>query len=149
MTLADIIKHIESSGDPNAMRFEPGCYSALQEGNGHLYALQPDQILTTIGRVNHCSPATAEMIFSTSWGLYQDMGFELYGELCVDNPPTILAWLSSEMMQDAAVAKWCATHGFNAAGPLPDDSECARFARLYNGPGAVADYVTKMKAAAA
>lgn len=150
-TLSSVIRLVEASGNFGALRFEPGCYAALQNGRGRLYALHPTEILEAIATANRCSPPTAQMIFATSWGVYQDMGFELYGELCVapDHVPSIKEWFADEAMQDRAFVKWCGLHRFHADQPLPSDDEIARFAGLYNGPGDIPRYVAQMKSTAA
>ncbi len=150
-TLAAIIRRVESSDGTAVMRFEPGAYQAVVNGHGDAYALNPAIIIDRIMAANRCSLPTAHMIFSTSWGDYQDMGFEIYGELCVapDRVPSIREWLADTNLQDDAMAKWCRLHGFDAGGPLPADNELARFAQLYNGPGNVPGYVAAMKKAAA
>lgn len=148
LPLSSVIRAVEASGNFGAMRFEPGCYAALMEGRGRLYALHPTEILEAITTANRCSTSTAQMIFATSWGVYQDMGFELYGELCVapDHVPSIKEWFADEDMQDRAFTKWCVLHRFKADVPLLDEGEMARFASLYNGPGDVLGYVGRMKA---
>lgn len=151
ITLAAVVRQVESSTGKAQIRFEDGAYAAVQEGRANVYALQPIEIMDRIATANRCSPATAKMIFCTSWGEYQDMGFEIYGELCVppDVVPSIWEWLADTGLQDRMFTKWCFTRGFHAQGPLPDDDHLAAFARAYNGPGDVTNYVSMMKAAAA
>ncbi len=151
LSLAAAVRRMESSDGAAVMRFERGCLAALEEGRGELYALRPEEVLRQIAAANRCSPDTARMIFATSWGDYQDMGFEIYGELCLppDPVPGIREWLADKELQDRAMARWCRLHGFDSAGPLPGDAELARFARLYNGPGQVETYVALVKKAAA
>jgi hypothetical protein len=151
VTLAAVVRRVESADGRALVRFEPACYQALQQGRGGLYALRPTEILEHIASANLCSPDTARMIFATSWGLYQDMGFELYGELCVspDVVPSIAQWLGDAGLQDRMFAKWCSSHGFHAEVPLPDDPHLQAFARLYNGAGQVDSYVALMKKAEA
>ena len=147
VTLAQVIKQVESASGRALVRFEPDCYKALQIGQAHLYASDPLGTLATIERANRCSPATAEMLFASSWGLYQDMGFELWGELMPN--VTVWDWLAQVELQDGAFIDWCKRRQFDPQGPLPSDSECARFAHAYNGPGDVVRYVNLMQAASA
>ena len=145
-----VVKRVESGNGSALLRFEPDCYRALQLGQAHLYASSPDMVLGVIERVNRCTVATAEMIFASSWGLYQDMGFELYGELFpAISAPTVWDWLGRPVLQDLAFGTWCTRHGFQDQGRLPAPSELARFAREYNGPDAVDQYSAWMTAAAA
>lgn len=75
ITVPDIIAHIESSGDPYAYRFEPTVYKNLSTG-----ALTPAhlEIVQNIMAVHKCSQSSAMVIYSSSYGLYQIMGFNLY-----------------------------------------------------------------------
>lgn len=69
-----IIKHIESGGDMGAMRFERKVFNRITNGG---YT----PILSKIQSANHCSSDTARVIYSMSFGGYQIMGFNLYGDL--------------------------------------------------------------------
>ena len=75
INLADVIAHIESSGNPHAMRFEPATYTRISVGTR---SAAQNAILNKIIQVNKCSLGTALMIYSTSFGLFQIMGFNLY-----------------------------------------------------------------------
>ena len=149
-TLAAVIRRVESSDGDAIMRFEPACYEAVRTGMAGGYALHPHEILDAIMTANRCSIPTAQAIFATSWGDYQAMGFTLYGDWCVApaHVPSIREWLADQDLQDRAFAAWCKRHGFDATDPLPSDPEILRFARIYNGPGAVDAYAARMKAAA-
>lgn len=72
-TLAQLISWIESRDDINALRFEPKIYATNR--------FSDKKLLQTIAACNHCSFETARVISAISWGEFQDMGFDLYGEL--------------------------------------------------------------------
>ncbi len=147
-TLAAIIRRVESSDGTAVMRFEPACYQAVVNGHGDAYCLHPAIIVDRIMAANRCSLDTAHMIFATSWGDYQWMGFLLFSDEG-GYTGSIAELLGNPDTQDDLFARWCARHGFDPRGGLPDDAGCARFAQLYNGPGAVDSYVAAMKRAAA
>ncbi len=146
-TLAAVVRRVESSDGAAVMRFEPACYQAVVAGKAEgVYARNVTGILDSIVHANLCSAATAQMIFATSWGEYQFMGFLLYSSELDWNWP-LVDFLADQNKQDTVFARWCARNGFDARNPLPADLE--RFARLYNGPGNVDGYVAALKKAAA
>jgi len=73
--LSDVIALVESSNNPHAMRFEAATYQSLMTG-----AMTPAHaaIVANIQGIHKCSQSTAQVIFSTSYGAYQIMGFNLY-----------------------------------------------------------------------
>ena len=75
--LARVIAQVESSGQICAVRFEPSVYADCPQSSG---------IVSKIARLNFCDIQTARVIYSTSYGLYQIMGFNLYGGLGYENP---------------------------------------------------------------
>lgn len=77
VSLSDVIAWIESRGNPRAIRFEPLVFSRLTTG-----AMTPAHaaIVARIVKIHACSIPTAQVIYSTSWGLYQLMGFNLYAD---------------------------------------------------------------------
>lgn len=80
--LSDVIAWIESRGNPHALRFEPGVYARLTNG-----AMTPAhaEIVKRIVSIHNCSIPTAQVIYSTSFGLYQLMGFNLYADNSVNS----------------------------------------------------------------
>lgn len=80
--LSDVIAWIESRGNPHALRFEPSVYSRLTNG-----AMTPAHaaIVKRIVSIHNCSIPTAQVIYSTSYGLYQLMGFNLYADDSVNS----------------------------------------------------------------
>lgn len=151
VTLSMVIRRVESSDGQNTIRFEHTCYTALVLGQGTLYTLNPNEVVIAIAKVNGCTIPTAQMIFATSYGDYQDMGFEIYGELFPDTAtaPKLRDFWASIEMQDKAFGHWCGLHGFN---PMATDflgPWVENFARAYNGPDFVAPYAAKIRQTAA
>ena len=69
--IAKIIAEVESNSFQYAIRFEPHIYIFLKNRKN-------PQILKKIVELNKCSYETAKMIYSSSWGMYQIMGFNIY-----------------------------------------------------------------------
>lgn len=80
ITVDQVIAYVESKGDSFAYRFEPLTYASTLNTQGKT-AMQ--QILAQIVKVHNCSYQSARVIYSSSFGKYQIMGFNLYGQLNV------------------------------------------------------------------
>src|ERR1700744_2386392 len=80
--LFDIVSYVESACNPHLIRFEPGVYHSISTE----CTPAQRQILNEIIRIHDCSNGTAQMIYSTSWGQIQMMGFNLYGDLHYQKP---------------------------------------------------------------
>jgi hypothetical protein len=82
VSLSQVIAWIESRENPHALRFEPAVYFSLTNG-----AMTPAHaaIVHRIMQIHNCSIATAQCIYSTSYGLYQLMGFNLYADDSVNS----------------------------------------------------------------
>jgi hypothetical protein len=89
--LCRLIKAIESSNNFCAMRFERKVFNRITDKG-----FTP--VIGSIQKFNHCSSDTARMIYSTSWGAYQMMGFNLYDGLKV--PVSIGEFLKDYCLQD-------------------------------------------------
>jgi hypothetical protein len=144
MTIASIdpklsaaIAAIESSGDPWAMRFEPALYQRPPR----------PRIINAIMTACRCNAATARVIYCTSFGLYQIMGFNLYGACNVR--VSAGEYMSNAALQNDALASFLRTAGFAATADdlLRDNKLLMHFATMYNGVGNVANYANKLKAA--
>jgi len=70
----EVIKTIESSNNKYAFRFEEKLYFLHRASKTNL-----SKILKRIRMINQCSNDTALAICSTSWGLYQILGINIYG----------------------------------------------------------------------
>ena len=72
VTLFDIIAWVETKNVQHAMRFEPSVYARVAD------QWLPEMVAAQ--KANSCSQGTARMIYSTSFGAAQIMGFNLYGQ---------------------------------------------------------------------
>lgn len=145
IVLRDIIALVESNDNTCAIRFEPTIYAKSDT--------MPVRILNAILDANKCSQKTAQMIYSTSWGRYQIMGFNLYGLLAWKK--SIVEYLvdpfttqdisfddfTAEIRRSTGEASWDGTRFTNVAAQQS-------FARWYNGPGNVPAYMGRMNEAA-
>jgi hypothetical protein len=77
VNLFDIVSYVESRGNPLAIRFEPLVYGNISRAQ----TAAQKEIIQNIVKIHGCSIGTAQMIYSTSWGAIQMMGFNLYGDL--------------------------------------------------------------------
>lgn len=126
MKLADIIKQIESSNNKLAVRFEPLFYENLKTKTN-------DYAILKIKEIHKCSYYTALMIASTSWGLFQIMGYNLYFYSLTDK--TVFDFLFDEEEQEKAFEKFTQIKKINfTVEELKQDIEKVRkFAKYYNG----------------
>lgn len=136
--LETVIASIESADRPYAIRAEPGLLDAPPTWVRGTFG--------TIAKVNGCTTWTAQVIASTSYGLFQILGAVLYGDLKFPNPISFFHYDAEQQVTQfrALVRHW----GFDPAGfDFTDDELLVTFAARYNGPGAIPAYVAKMKAA--
>jgi len=139
MKLSRLIANVESNDNQWALRFEPGTY--MSAGSNDKAA----QIFASIIEVHACSRTTAQMIYSTSWGKYQLMGFNLYGPMKLTTLP-VGQFLAFPKYQDSAFLKFLVTRKYDDLEvPLGDDDWMEVFARWYNGPANVAGYVKRVR----
>jgi hypothetical protein len=71
----DIISWVETKHNSSAVRFEPATYEKLSVARTD----SQKAIIARIMQRNECSWGTALMIYSTSFGQVQLMGFNIYG----------------------------------------------------------------------
>jgi hypothetical protein len=134
ISVADIIAQVESSGNPYAYRFEPTVYESLKTG-----ALSPVHsiIVNRIMKIHSCSLSSAEVIYSSSYGLYQLMGFNLFGEC--DYAESVWEYLNDPIAQTAMFENLLGHMGLqNYTAEQLASSENLRhqFAIHYNGSSA-------------
>ena len=128
--LAGLIALIESSGNLYAVRFEP--------------AYQPkDHCAIQMSTICKCSYATAKVLCAMSWGLYQIMGDNLIN-LGLNITP--FEYLESPAIQREFFEAYCVADHLNMTleDILSDAGKRMLFARLYNGPGNVAEYAQRI-----
>lgn len=143
MELSEIIGQIESGGNRKAMRFEPAIYARFVAVAG--IGNDAADLRYKISTINACSVGTGQMIYSTSWGMFQFMGFTLY-DLGYDKP--ILDFVESPSDQIAIFGQFVSKHGIAySVNELRDtiDRRIA-FATHYNGLGNPAAYADRIEA---
>jgi hypothetical protein len=125
VSLFDVIAYVETKNCPPLMRFEPATYARVASG-----AWTP--LLDKIAQFNQCSQSTARMIYSTSWGAAQLMGFNLY-DLGYEQP--VVDFAADPIAQAAMFDKFVWTKGISSDVHTLATVPAARrfFARVYNG----------------
>jgi hypothetical protein len=98
--IADVIKTIESSNNQYAFRFEEKLYFLHRASKTNL-----SKVLKRIRMINQCSNDTALMICSTSWGLYQILGINIYGMCGYDK--SIINFLKNANDQENVFKDFC------------------------------------------
>lgn len=144
MTLAKAIASVESDGRWDAIRFEPHVYErALRAPIGR----------KAISRLMHghglLSRDTYRVLWSSSWGRFQIMGFNLWGDIC-SYDGHFADFLKNHDAQEAALLNFLRANKINysLAELIADREKLNDFARKYNGPGNVKEYGTKIRQAA-
>lgn len=169
-TLSHIIATVESSGFSGAMRFEPGVYrEAIRAGlvmdiqlahdtdpalraavEAHAASIPADKVfdlIKTIAKINGCTLETAQVLYATSFGLYQVMGYNLYS-LGLHRPISeFLAGPHARILQDAMFAKFLSGKGilYTWRELASDQDKLNLFATKYNGS---LSYGNRMRAVA-
>lgn len=143
VTLSAVIAQVESGNDPWKTRYEPTVYAryaSVGDGGASVLAHQIKAFETLHG----CSPDTARMLLSTSWGRYQAMGFNLNQH--------VVKFAADAAAQDAEFARFVGAIGVTGdqmadASWLSDDAAGLAFAAKYNGPGQPAAYLAALRVA--
>lgn len=136
-TLAAIVRNVESGCHLSAIRYEPGIFASLAQAKSNAPLIQK------IAGINACDIETAKIIFSSSFGFWQEMGFNIYS-LGYDLP--ILQFWQSQTDQraiyDAFIKK--RSINFSWSEMLADQAKMEEFARVYNGPADISEYIAAM-----
>jgi hypothetical protein len=155
--LAQVIALVESANHPYALRFEPAVFAYITQEihdnitDNHLSqivasreAVSHEFLIEHIASANICTHPTAEVIYSSSFGLYQIMGLALYSQ-GYDN--SIGYYLGSRLEQDASFARYLNARKLPTSWPALKASigDLEHFALRYNGNVA---YAKRMVAAA-
>ena len=82
LDIFDLIAQVETGRNFEAMRFEDGVYARIVANRTDAQKVIIANIIKANGGQFGCSWHTALMIFSTSFGAAQIMGFNLYGRVC-------------------------------------------------------------------
>ena len=130
MNLQQAIAIVESSNNSHAMRFEPGVFGSLT----------PTQLTPIALACGYMSQPTKEMVGATSWGLYQLMGFNIWGVCGYQSD--LVAFLTHAADQDACLHTFVDSLGDGFSALL--DQEVSQiplptlqaFGDRYNGNGA-------------
>lgn len=138
--LCAIIRRDESNDNPFAMRFERRTFNNVTN-DGRI-----TPVLARIMTIHHCSQDTARVIYSTSWGAFQLMGFNLYNSK-FGYSGTVASFLNDTDAQEDMYALFLQDDGINWVWDdlKNDETKLAQFAVKYNGS---TDYVTAMQQAA-
>ena len=129
-TLAQLIAHVESNNNSLAVRFEPE------------YSTAP-HIIAAMKEIADCSYNTAKVLCAMSWGKYQIMGANLISLGLKDSP---LQYVANDAMQDDFFHRYCAAdHLTLTLADIQQSRDKRRlFCRLYNGPGNVDGYESRL-----
>lgn len=138
VSVAQVIGFVESGNAPTALRFEP-----------RVYARDKNPLtLSRVCRANNCSIATAEVLYSFSFGEFQIMGFELYGPTIGYAQP-IANYISGFGDQLSTFNQFLTADKLDGlrAIDLLNPRTRANFAQLYNGPDNVDQYSARILSA--
>jgi hypothetical protein len=141
-TLARVIAYVESGNNPYALRFEPAVYARVQAN-----PTANEATIERIAAANECNHATAEIIFSTSWGLYQIMGESLYPQ---GWSRSVGFYLANSATQTLAFSRFLDADKLPSSWPAlkSDPGSLRYFAARYNGPEEPDAYAQRMLDAA-
>lgn len=132
--IAPIIRDVESVNQYGALRFERKVFNRITDQG-------TTPIIMTIAKCNQCSTDTARMIYSTSWGAYQIMGFNIY-DRSIGFTGRVSDFLFEHDVQDNAFFKFIVAKNIEySAADLLDEKKRTAFAVTYNGSSAYADRV--------
>lgn len=141
-TLADVIGSIESDDHPARLRFEPALYARIAAG---YLAPQYSALVRAIQIANVCSAQTACMIAATSWGEWQILGENIYAPPC-NYKNSIAQYLDTIEDQRLTFNRFITARNINydlaTISASPDLAR--RIATVYNGPGNVDDYASRI-----
>lgn len=136
-TLWDIISRVESNGNLKALRFEPEYYQRrMARGDWN------NSIIQNIRAANKCSLGTARMIYCSSWGAVQIMGFNMYQTGGFRG--SVAAFLNDEAWQVNEFRRFLVKNNLTEYTPerlAQDKAARVKFAKVYNGAESYADLI--------
>lgn len=144
LAVADVISRIESDNNQYAQRFE----------KLHLGVTKPSvltRIINAHGGPGRISRNTADCYASMSHGMFQLMGFNLYGDKLGHTKP-LWSFMNDKALQRETFERYRILWGlqmFTVSDLKYDSVKREHFAREYNGPNNVADYGAKILVAIA
>lgn len=138
VTLDQVVARVESQNKPFVCRFEKASYLA----NGCNATILRKIIARHYGII---SPETAGAIYWTSYGLFQIMGFNIYGAT-IDYPNTFFEFVNDRDYQLHAFQQFIGAGGYSSGENFEtwDNNRRDRFAGYYNGAGNVAVYSSRL-----
>lgn len=135
-TLFDIIAYVETKHNYRLMRFEPLVYDRISQRQ----TLNDNEILALIQKIHTCSLGTAHMLYSTSFGAAQEMGFNLWGPH--GSTMDVVSFLESPDEQMRVFNAFVAMDQIAyAPAQLYAPAERLRFALKYNGAASYANLI--------
>jgi hypothetical protein len=142
MLLCEAIEQVESGGNPQAIRFEPGLF----EGSAHSWQFSK---ATVIGETNKCDGYSSFMLSCTSFGLYQLLGVNIYA---MGFTGTIFDYVNDVNEQLDVATKFFKSLNlpltFNQDLASISQTDLLLFARQWNGSGNPAAYARAIRYAA-
>jgi N-acetylmuramidase len=144
VSLARVIAYVESNTNKYALRFEPEVYEHVRMNP----TSEQVRLVRFISQANSCTTPTAEIIYSTSFGMFQLMGFNIYeaGGWTL----SVGAYMDDLDEQKASFARFLESKKISFTWEELKNSKDSleHFATEYNGPESVAYYVQRMGEAA-
>jgi hypothetical protein len=135
LEIGKLIAWVETKGNFEAFRFEPAVYARRVDLAGNVrHDPATEEILTRIARIHACSLHTALMVYASSWGATQLMGFNLYGHCAYAR--SVAHYLANETDQDACFASFLLHAGLHDVTPemlAKDQFLRLKFSMRYNG----------------
>lgn len=138
-SIFDVISWVETKRNFTSVRFEPATYAKLSVARTDSQKV----IIAAIQKANVCSWGTALMIYSSSWGAAQVMGFNLYGPRTAYGK-SVFDFCADETAQKfvfGSVLKEMGLDQFSVADLAVSKVTRARFALSYNGSCSYADEI--------
>lgn len=132
LTLSELIRWIESRDTTGAIRFEPLTYNKFAVVDA-VHSKVIGDILNRIISANKCSRSTAAMIYSSSWGAHQMMGFNVYAD---EFPMPVGEFLVSQSAQEGRFLSFIKRNGLQDFTPeilAKNHDMRLKFAIKYNG----------------
>lgn len=133
--LRHILALVESSGNMHAQRFERATFNKIT-------AQGTSPVLIAIQKANQCNADTARTIYSTSYGTWQEMGFNIYSRIG-GYTKSIAEFLTSLTDQQTLYANYLVEDNINLPWAVlkADSAKLDHFSILYNGSTAYSDRV--------
>ncbi len=139
--LSRVVARVEATDFPYPIRYEEA--DAKQFG---LPSWGANAYRRIIDR-NKVNPPTARVIFWSSWGMWQMMGFNLYGDF-IDWPNAVIPFAFDTENQLQVFKRFIGSGHFSDQDfNVMDADTVYAFARFYNGPGNPSAYVASLRKA--